>query len=220
MKIHSKHSKRWSAGWVAAAALALLAGPAIADQQTPYSNASDASANLYSSSNEYAGKQMRSESPRRSFARSISDAWINAKVKFRLIRKPGIAPLAINVDTRNSIVTLFGSLSTEDGKREAGRQAIKVAGVKDVKNELQVVPKVAANQVEKRDDQIRNSVEKRIEERASLNGDKIDVEVANGVVRLTGRVDRPGDRMTALSLARNTQGVRSVFDDLRVENKG
>ena len=92
--------------------------------------------------------------------------------------------------------------------------------MKDVRNELQVVSQVAEKQIEKRDEKIRDALEKRLDERDRLGNDDIEVEVANGVVRLTGSVDQSGDRMTALSLARTTQGVRSVVDDLRVEIEG
>ncbi len=168
----------------------------------------------------FADEQVRLEIPRRSFATATSDGWITTKVKFQLIRKPGIAPLAMNVDTHSGIVTLFGTVSTEDGRREAGLQAMKVDGVKTVENELQVVSKTAENRIEKRDDQIRDSLQDHIESREALGDDNIEVEVANGVVRLTGSVDRTWDHMTAVSIARSTLGVRSVVDDLRVEHKG
>jgi hyperosmotically inducible periplasmic protein len=156
----------------------------------------------------------------RSFGGVISDGWTTARVKLRLISRPGIAPLMMNVDTNGGIVTLFGSISTEDGKRAAGAEAMKVAGVKDVQNELQVVPKTAAKVVGQRDDEIRDSVEERLADRHALDDGNIDVEVANGVVRLSGSVGQSGDRMIALSLARSAEGVRSVVDGLRVEHQG
>lgn len=198
-RIHS----RPTTCWMIAVAFVLLAPPTIAGQPED----DDA----------FAGEEMRGESPRWSFAGAASDAWITTKVRTRLIRHPGIAPFAIDVDTQDGIVTLFGSISAEVDKRDAGRQAMMVSGVKDVQNELQVVSQVAEKQIEKRDGEIRDALEKRLDERDGLGDDDIDVEVANGVVRLTGSVDRSGDRMTALSLARTTQGVRSVVDDLRVQ---
>jgi len=74
-------------------------------------------------------------------ANPVSDAWITTKVKVRLIRNPGIAPLNVNVDTRDGFVTLLGTVTTEDGKREAARQAMRVDGVTSVANELRVEPK-------------------------------------------------------------------------------
>lgn len=150
-------------------------------------------------------------------AGQLQDSWITAKVRARLIRHPGIAPFAINVDTQDGVVTLFGNINAEVDKRDAGRQAMMVSGVMQVQNELQVVSPLAEKQVAKSDGEIRDTVEKRLDERDGLGNDDIDVEVANGVVRLTGNVDRPADHMTALSLARTTQGVRLVLDDLRIE---
>ena len=39
-------------------------------------------------------------------------------------------------------------------------------------------------------------------------------------MRLTGKVDGFGERMTALTVARSTEGVKSVIDDLQIEKKG
>jgi osmotically-inducible protein OsmY len=77
------------------------------------------------------------------FASQPGDGWITAKVKFRLIRHPGIAPLLVHVDTDDGVVWMSGDVTTEDDKRLAGNQAMQVAGVKDVHNELHVVPKPA-----------------------------------------------------------------------------
>jgi len=185
-----------------AMAALLLAAPAFA-----YEHAADYSV---------APPTQAADAPR-SFGGAASDAWITGKVKLRLIFEPGIRPLAMNVDTRNGVVTLFGSISTEDGKRAVAAETMKVDGVKDVQNELQVVATTVAKRVEQSDGQIRNSVQHQLDERAALNGDHIDVEVANGVVRLSGSVEQSGDRMIALSLARSTEGVRSVVDGLHVE---
>ena len=116
-------------------------------------------------------------------------------------------------------MTLFGNVETENDKTAAERSAMKVDGVKSVKNELQVVPDVAAKRVEASDDQVQDAVKKRIEERQALKDDDIDIEVKNGVVRLSGTVDGFGERMTALTVARSTEGVKSVIDDLRIEQK-
>ena len=77
----------------------------------------------------------------------------------------------------------------------------------------------AQNRVEKRDDQVLDSVKERLKGRETLKDDNIDVEVKNGVVRLTGTVDGFGERMTALTVARSTDGVKSVVDDLRIQKK-
>jgi hyperosmotically inducible protein len=172
------------------------------------------------SPDEFGDKEIWSDEPASAgITNSASDTWLTTKVKVRLIGEPGLSPLAINVDTRSGIVTLFGIVNTEQDKATAERQAMKVDGVKAVENELQVVPEVAANRVEAADDQLVDAVEKRLEEREALKDNNIDVEVKNGVVRLKGTVDGFGERMTALTVARSTKGVKSVVDDLRIERK-
>nr|AYM55754.1 hypothetical protein [uncultured bacterium] len=167
-------------------------------------------------------KEIWSEDAGRSTAsNSASDAWLTTKVKIGLMAAPGdLSPMKINVDTRDGIVTLFGIVNNDADKRTAEQQAKKIDGVKGVRNELQVVPEVAANRVESRDDQLLDAVQKRLEGREALKDDQIDVEVKNGVVRLTGTVDGFGERMTALTVARSTSGVKSVIDDLQIEKKG
>jgi hyperosmotically inducible periplasmic protein len=156
-----------------------------------------------------------------SASNSASDAWLTAKVKMGLISAPGdLSPTKINVDTTNGMVTLFGIVNSDADKRVAEQQTKKVDGVKGVHNELQVVPEAAASRVEAKDDQLHDAVQKRLEGREALKDDNIDVEVKNGVVRLTGTVDGFGERMTALTVARSTSGVKSVIDDLRIEKKG
>jgi hyperosmotically inducible periplasmic protein len=203
---NAKLSRRWTSGSVAALAAILFAAPALASE--PIGDLA------------YQHEQIPSAEAPRSIGGAISDAWITSKVKTRLIFEPGIPPLSMNVDTRDGIVTLFGSISTEDGKRAAGVEAMKVSGVQNVQNELQVVSTTAAKRVGKSDGQIQDTVQQRLADRPALEGDDIDVEVANGVVRLTGSVAQSGDRMIALSLARSTEGVRAVVDGLHVEQQG
>jgi osmotically-inducible protein OsmY len=87
------------------------------------------------------GPALAADRGARSVGGVISDSWTTARVKLRLISNPGIAPLMMNVDTRGGIVTLLGNVSTEDGKRAAGAEAMKVSGVQSVENELEVVAK-------------------------------------------------------------------------------
>lgn len=161
-------------------------------------------------SDEVPGKEMASS--------GASDTWITSKVKVRLMAEPGLSPFAINVDTRNGVVTLFGAVGSEQTRLAAEREVKKVAGVKEVENELQVVPDVAAKRVDAQDDQLVETVEMRLEAREALRDAHIDVEVTNGVVRLTGTTASFPDKLTALTVARSTEGVRSVVDGLRIES--
>ena len=148
---------------------------------------------------------------------AASDVWITTKVKVRLMAEPGLSPIGVNVDTRAGVVTLFGTVPTQDLKVRATAQARDVAGVKGVENELQVVPDVAAKRVKAKDQQVLEAVRQRLGARDSLEDADIDVAVENGVVRLTGTVATQRDRLTALTVARSTDGVGSVIDGLELK---
>jgi hyperosmotically inducible protein len=148
---------------------------------------------------------------------SAYDAWVTAKVKMALMAEPGLSPLAVNVDTDHGVVTLFGIVNDQTTKDKAALSAKQIRGVKGVENELQVVPDVAANRVDVKDDALIKNVQTRIESRADLEDADISVDVKNGVARLTGEVKSQRDRLTALTVASATPGVKSVVDGLQVE---
>jgi len=150
----------------------------------------------------------------------FSDAWITTKAKLSLMTDPGISLAAVNVDTEDGVVTLFGTVGTAADKARAAKEVAKLNGVKHVANELQVVPDVAAAGVAESDDRVTAAVRKRIDARPSLADSKLHVATENGVVRLTGSVASQRDRMTALTVARSTPGVKSIIDDLELQRAG
>lgn len=174
------------------------------------------------SPNELADREIWSDdAPEGSALRAAaSDTWITSKAKVRLMADPGISPFAVNVDTHQGVVTLFGSVSTKEASAAAEREVREIDGVKGVENELQVVPDVAAERVERQDEKLQESVAKRIAERESFADDEIDVAVSDGVVRLTGNVGSHGEKIAALTIARTTDGVRSTVDGLSVRPTG
>jgi len=147
---------------------------------------------------------------------TASDMWITTATKVRLIAAD-VPALDVNVDTRSGVVTLFGIVGTAAEKANAEAEARKVDGVKSVLNEIQVVLESRQAGVERKDAVIQKNVEQRLGSREDLSDSDIDVEVSNGVVRLTGTVTSQGDRLAALTSARASEGVRSVVGDLRVE---
>ena len=147
---------------------------------------------------------------------SMNDAWITSAAKVRLIANPNTPALDINIDTRDGAVTLFGIVPSEDAKRAAAAEVGKVSGVKTVANELRVVPESKQDQVEAKDEEIKDRVTKRLEA-APLDDDDIKVEVSAGAVRLSGTVGSQAERLRALTVARGAAGVRSVVDDLHID---
>jgi hyperosmotically inducible periplasmic protein len=74
-------------------------------------------------------------------AEAISDAGITAKVKTRLLADPEVGGLRIDVDTRERIVTLTGTVSSGAEKVRALALASKVDNVSRVEDRLTVRPR-------------------------------------------------------------------------------
>ncbi len=71
----------------------------------------------------------------------LDDAAVTAKVKTALIEEPGLRSLEIDVDTHDNVVTLNGSAASPAIRDDAERIAQKVAGVKQVMNNLTIKPR-------------------------------------------------------------------------------
>lgn len=71
---------------------------------------------------------------------AVDDAEITAKVKAAIFAEPGLKTLQISVDTVKGVVTLSGSVDTQQNSNSAKALAGAVAGVTDVENKLALKP--------------------------------------------------------------------------------
>jgi osmotically-inducible protein OsmY len=69
---------------------------------------------------------------------TIDDATITARVKTSLLNDPDVGGLRIDVDTFKGVVTLSGSVKTEQEAQKAIALARRIDGVTDVRSTLQV----------------------------------------------------------------------------------
>jgi len=153
----------------------------------------------------------------RSLGTAAEDTWITSAVKLRLMADDRTPGLSVNVDTNNGKVTLFGIVDSAEAKRAAEEDTRKVSGVKGVTNDLQVVASSRRDAVKAADDQVKQDVKASLARRDDLRDASIDVDVENGVARLTGTVPSQADRLAAVVTAWTASGVRAVRDDLRVK---
>lgn len=68
----------------------------------------------------------------------LSDSALTAKVKSALIAEKDLKSMAINVDSKDGVVTLSGELPTAASVAQAESAAKAVKGVKAVHNDLRV----------------------------------------------------------------------------------
>lgn len=68
----------------------------------------------------------------------LDDTAITAKIKEAILAEPGLKVLQITVNTTNGVVTLSGSVDSQQSSDRAKEIADAVAGVKSVENQLVV----------------------------------------------------------------------------------
>jgi len=159
------------------------------------------------------------EPVRRGIRGVTSDLWITCATKMKLAADSRTPATEINVDSHDGAVTLFGMVPSRDSRSAAAEIARGVSGVRRVVNRLEVVPPAKHDLVQARDEEIQQGVETSLNDGVGQENDGIDVEVTNGVVRLTGTVSTWQGNLSAIYLARSVTGVRSVTSELQVETR-
>jgi hyperosmotically inducible periplasmic protein len=149
---------------------------------------------------------------------SSSDPTITSKVKSDLASSRLLTGYDVNVKTDDGVVTVAGQVPSEDLRSLAGEIARQTAGVKEVKN-LMIVSADArpeGGNPRIQDLEIRTALLQALGKSPELVGKRIDVNVENQTVTLTGSVDTQQQRIIAEQIARISAGVTSVNDAIAV----
>jgi hyperosmotically inducible protein len=70
--------------------------------------------------------------------KKVEDGLITDRVRQRLVSDPEIKGHKVDVETKNGVVTLAGTVETERARAKAEKVTRKVSGVKSVVNKLRV----------------------------------------------------------------------------------
>jgi osmotically-inducible protein OsmY len=147
---------------------------------------------------------------------SSSDTAVAGKVKSALSLSKRLAGFDIGVKSDGGVITLTGEVSSEDAKSLASEIAKDTSSVKDVKNNITVnagaKPSIESSRVE--DLEIKTSILEAIGRSPELSGKRIDVKIENRMVTLSGNVDTTAQKNGAEQVARATQGVVGVTNNL------
>jgi hyperosmotically inducible periplasmic protein len=178
-------------------------------------------------------------------AQVVTDASVTAAVESRLVTDKVGRTTAIEVHTKDRVVTISGNVPTEADKARIGRLVARTTGVKSVENNLTVTGAAegtsgAASQ-DKPDDQtkivIKDDTTPMVKKGARVVGDasitsavktrlmaddigrgmKIDVDTKDGVVTITGTVRSEAEKARLGDIVARTTGVKSVVNNLVVQ---
>ena len=160
----------------------------------------------------------------RTFIRKVEDANITARVKSQLVWNKSTGGLAIDVDTRNGLVTLSGNVASATESALAEQIARNTGAVKGVTNNLQVnadavaldkqlarTTRAAGRQIS--DAWITTKVKSALLYNRNVDGTDIHVQTRDGVVHLRGELNSAYEREQALAIARSVKGVKEVIPD-------
>ena len=152
-------------------------------------------------------------------ATPIPDAWLTAKTKLALAADERLKSRLLKVETQNGIVTLSGSVYSDDGRRTAVDIVKTVEGIKSVKNSLQVIASSRQEATEEADHTIAEKVSAALKQDSKLKRIEITVRTEAGIVTLTGTAPDLTASAQAAWTAWKIKGVRAVKNEVSVKSK-
>lgn len=161
-------------------------------------------------------------------ANTPSDKTLEDRIDYSLETNAMVRKYNLDVKVEKGVATLTGDVATAAQKSEAERLA-KVSGVTRVENKIQIDPsedKSVADRIAKglsrtgesiNDAWILTKVKWFHTGADDLKGSDINVDVKDGVVTLKGTVRTEAGRAKAIALAKDTDGVKRVVDQLTIK---
>lgn len=151
------------------------------------------------------------------------DAWLDGKAETTLLFNGNLNSFDINTDVKNGTVILTGNVNTSVDKALAEELVASLDGVKEVDNRLTVLSDNMNDDdteiMQKlKDSKVETVVKTRLLFESQVSGLDIDVEVNNGVVTLSGKVESDSARQLAEAIAENTDDVTQVVNRLKLKS--
>ena len=155
---------------------------------------------------------------------STQDAAATSRVRTALLLSKQVSPFDIRVETSQGEVTLQGQVPSEEVKAVAGAIAQDTSGVKQVHNNLGVNPSAERNPETERlgervaDLEIKTLVSDALSKNGEVGEKRVETEVKNRVVTLSGSVETASQKYAAEQIAWQVPGVQGVKDNLSTTN--
>lgn len=144
----------------------------------------------------------------------ITDSVIKEDVLDELVWQPNIDETQIGVIVENGVVTLTGTVNTY-AKKVAAEKAVKnVVGVRAVADDIEVK---YGDAYKKTDKEIAKAVANAIEWNASVPEKKVEIEVRDGWVYLSGELQWFYQKEAARKVVENLMGVKKVVNNITLK---
>ncbi|MGA7874753.1 MAG: BON domain-containing protein [Desulfoferrobacter sp.] len=158
-----------------------------------------------------------------------SDTWLEAQLVTTYALNDSLNPFKLNVSVEKGVAHLSGTVDTPVERELAVEIAKGVDGIKEVQDNIKVQPQTQGSQTgsaqsswyrEIEDMTITAKVKTKLMWNRYTNGLNIGVSTDDGIVKLNGQVENEATRDLAGQIARNTNGVRKVVNELTLPASG
>jgi hyperosmotically inducible protein len=151
----------------------------------------------------------------RQTSRMMDDMTITTLINNAMIKDDVVKAHQVDVDTVGGHVTLTGVVKTRRESQRAVQIAGHEAGVKSVRNNLQIGEKTWSESFN--DKWLGSKIKSKLVAEPEIRSLNIDVDVHKGIVTLTGVVGDRYQKKRAMEIARATEGTQRVVDNLKVK---
>lgn len=143
-----------------------------------------------------------------------TDSDLKKDVLTELLWDPLVPEARVGVAVSDGVVTLTGHLDTYAEKVAAKRAVERVAGVKAVAIELEVIP---AGAHQRSDTEIAAAVQHALSWNTSVPQGRVKVTVEKGWVTLSGELDWNFQRRAVERMIRPLKGVAGIIDNIALK---
>lgn len=150
----------------------------------------------------------------RTVGTKVDDSAITSRVKSKLAADPEVNPFNIDVDTTNGVVRLTGTVEDQATRQAAVELAERTDGVVRVDNNLQIGERTLGDRLD--DAGLVAKIKTLLAADPEINPFNIDVDSENGIVTLSGEVEKRLAKDEAEKIARNCKGVVRVKNLIKV----
>ncbi len=159
--------------------------------------------------------------------RKKADAALTNKVKLAIAQTRRLPGYSIIVECKDNIIILLGEVPSEIDKDFAEALAKETAGVKEVNNQLRIIPGATPQPIENiggkanisvnvEDLELQANLRERIMESSELKNQHIEIKVQNRMVTLSGNVASEQLKVKVEQIIRNFPKVTSVINSLKL----
>lgn len=144
-------------------------------------------------------------------AERSNDERIASEIREALEYDSRLHPEGISVQVHQGVVTLIGKVGRHADRMVAAEDAWRVKGVAEVRNQLQVQPDIL-----RRPEEVAAAVAAALRRDPRVDDRSVVVNVAEGLVRLSGTVSSEAERRAAEEDAWQVDGVVDISNELTV----